>query len=197
MQWSTNDHREQAFLFFFFSGKLLSRRPDDWQGGVEGKERNQSCLVERFDGNRSVGKSKGSRIDDDRKLFLICVSRVAVSLVKKDSLETFFFFFFLEERSSVCRHSVNRFYAVTFFGRFVGNSFRIYCSFFPSPRLNTEKVKKSKSYHWRHSLFKISPLLRIFWRISNCYITLYNVFKNVRQVETSLIQRWVLFSENT
>ena len=50
--------------------------------------------MERFDGNRSVGKSKGSRIDDDRKLFLICVSRVAVSLVKKDSLETFFFFFF-------------------------------------------------------------------------------------------------------
>ena len=50
--------------------------------------------MERFDGNRSVGKSKGSRIDDDRKLFLICVSRVAVSLVKKDSSRHFFFFFF-------------------------------------------------------------------------------------------------------
>lgn len=78
---------------FFFSGKLLSRRPDDRQGGVEGKERNQSCLVKRFDGNSSVGKSKGSRIDDGRKLFLICVSRVAVSVVKRIPSRLFFFFF--------------------------------------------------------------------------------------------------------
>lgn len=106
---------KQAFLFF--SGKLLSRRPDDRQGGVEGKERNQSCLVKRFDGNSSVGKSKGSRIDDGRKLFLICVSRVAVSVVKRiPSRLLFFFFFFLEERSSVCRHSANRFYAVILSG---------------------------------------------------------------------------------
>lgn len=100
---------------FFLSGKLLSRRSDDRQGGVEGKERNQSCLVKRFDGNSNVGKSKGSRIDDGRKLFLICVSRVAVSVVKR-ILMRLFFFFFLEERSSVCRHSANRFYAVTFSG---------------------------------------------------------------------------------
>lgn len=83
---------KQAFLFF--SGKLLSRRPDDRQGGVEGKERNQSCLVKRFDGNSSVGKSKGSRIDDGRKLFLICVSRVAVSVVKRIPSRLLFFFFF-------------------------------------------------------------------------------------------------------
>lgn len=80
--------------FLFFSGKLLSRRPDDRQGGVEGKERNQSCLVKRFDGNSSVGKSKGSRIDDGRKLFLICVSRVAVSVVKRIPSRLLFFFFF-------------------------------------------------------------------------------------------------------
>lgn len=139
--------------------------------------------MERFDGNRNVGKSKGSRINDGRKLFLICVSRVAVSVVKRIP-SRLLFFFFLKERSSVCRHSVNRFYAVTFSGWFVGNSFRIYCSFFLFPRSNIEKVKKLKSYHWRrHSLFNISSLLHMFQRISNCYITLHNLFKNVKTLD--------------
>lgn len=60
--------------------------------------------------------------------------------------------------------------------------------------MNTEEVKKLKPYRRRHSLSKISPLLHTFRRISNCYTTLYNLFKDVRQAEASLIQRRVLFS---